>query len=104
MVVRAEADKRVDMILDQNFNQFPYTLRKILTHIIFNFHSHTRNNYFISCYLKEMMLDTYEKLEPKGNNGLYFRVRDVLCNIIEDVYAGMINSEMLKLQPKIRNL
>jgi hypothetical protein len=38
-----------------------------------------------------MMLDTYEKLEPKGNNELYFRVRGVLWDIIEDAYTGMIN-------------
>jgi hypothetical protein len=45
----------------------------------------------VSSYLKGMMLDTYEKLEPKGNNELYFRVRGVLWDIIEDAYTGMIN-------------
>lgn len=91
MTIRQEADEKVEFILAQDFRKLPDTLRKILTYTILSFHSHAHNNYFVSCYLKGMMLDTYEKLEPKGNNELYFRVRGVLWDIIEDAYTGMIN-------------
>lgn len=91
LVIRVEADEKVNFILTQDFRKVPEILRKILTYTILGFHSHAHKNYFVSCYLKGMLLDTYEKLEPKGNNELYFRVRAVLWDIIEDVYTGMIN-------------
>lgn len=91
LVIRVEADEKINLILGEDFRKLPDALRKILTYTILNFHSHTHKNYFVSCYLKGMLLDTYEKLEPKGNNELYFRVKGVLWDIIEDAYTGMIN-------------
>jgi len=91
-VIRLEADDMIADILSQDFRKLSDVLRKILTYTILNFHSHAHDNYFVSSYLKGMMLDTYDKLEPRGNNNeLYFRVRGVLWDIIEDAYTGMIN-------------
>lgn len=92
-IIREEADSRVSLILEQDFRKLPETLRKILTYTICNFVSHTYKNYFVCSYLKGMMLDTYEKLIPMGNNELHFRVKGVLWDIIEDTYTGMINYE-----------
>lgn len=90
-VIRQAADERVKLILGQDFRKLPDALRKVLMYTICTFVSHNHENYFVCSYLKGMILDTYEKLEPKGNNEIYFRVKGVLWDIIEDAYTGMIN-------------
>lgn len=89
--IRDEVHASTSFILSEG--NFPYVLRKTLMSFVYNFNRHCQDNYFARSYLKGMLLDTFEKLTPSGNNEMYFRVRGVLWDVIEDSYTGLINYE-----------